>query len=402
MSMQLSPAAPMGLEDNVYNRLLRERIIFLGTEVKDEIANAICAQLLLLAAEDPQRDIHLYINSPGGSVSAGMAIYDTMQFVENDVATVAMGLAASMGQFLLTAGAKGKRYALPHARIMMHQPSGGIGGYRVATSRSRPSRCSTPSGRWPSYRAAHRSDRRADRERLRPRPLVHRRGGRRTTASSTTSCSSASPGPERRRHGLAPAPDAGPRPETDLNTPEETPMRDMNYYIPQFVERTSYGIKDRPLQQALRGADHLPRRADRRRVGQRRHGAAADCLESMDPDRDITMYINSPGGSFTALTAIYDTMQYVKPDIQTVCMGQAASAAAVLLAAGTPGKRLALPQRPGAHPPALHRGRHGQVVTSRSRPTRSCGCARCWRRSSRGTPAGTTSRSARTSSATRS
>jgi ATP-dependent Clp protease protease subunit len=125
--MQVSPGAAMGLEDNVYNRLLRERIIFLGTEVKDENANAICAQLLLLAAED-SKDIHLYINSPGGSVSAGMAIYDTMQYVKPDVVTVAMGLAASMGQFLLAAGAKGKRYATPHARIMMHQPSGGMGG----------------------------------------------------------------------------------------------------------------------------------------------------------------------------------------------------------------------------------------------------------------------------------
>jgi ATP-dependent Clp protease, protease subunit len=125
--MQLSPTGQMGLEDNVYNRLLRERIIFLGTEVTDENANAICAQLLLLAAED-SKDIHLYINSPGGSVSAGMAIYDTMQYVKPDVVTVAMGLAASMGQFLLTAGAKGKRYATPHARIMMHQPSGGMGG----------------------------------------------------------------------------------------------------------------------------------------------------------------------------------------------------------------------------------------------------------------------------------
>ena len=118
----------MGLDDQVYNRLLRERIIFLGSVVEDANANAICAQLLLLAAEDPDSDIWLYINSPGGSVSAGMAIYDTMQFVKNDVATVAMGLAASMGQFLLCAGAPGKRYALPHARIMMHQPSGGIGG----------------------------------------------------------------------------------------------------------------------------------------------------------------------------------------------------------------------------------------------------------------------------------
>jgi ATP-dependent Clp protease protease subunit len=117
-----------GLDDHIYNRLLKERIIFLGSDVRDENANAICAQLLLLAAEDPEKDIWLYINSPGGSVTAGMAIYDTMKWIPNDVATVAMGLAASMGQFLLSAGAQGKRYATPHARVMMHQPSGGIGG----------------------------------------------------------------------------------------------------------------------------------------------------------------------------------------------------------------------------------------------------------------------------------
>ncbi len=117
-----------GLDDQVYQRLLKERIIFLGSVVEDSMANAICAQMLLLAAEDPEKDIYLYINSPGGSISAGMAIYDTMQYIKNDVATVAMGLTASMGQFLLCSGTAGKRYALPHARIMMHQPSGGIGG----------------------------------------------------------------------------------------------------------------------------------------------------------------------------------------------------------------------------------------------------------------------------------
>src|SRR3954454_1029234 len=111
------PGGGMGLDDQVYNRLLRERIIFLGSVVEDSMANAICAQLLLLAADDPDKDIWLYINSPGGSVSAGMAIYDMMEYVPNNVCTVAMGLAASMGQFLLCAGEKGKRYALPHARI---------------------------------------------------------------------------------------------------------------------------------------------------------------------------------------------------------------------------------------------------------------------------------------------
>jgi ATP-dependent Clp protease protease subunit len=109
---------------DIYQQLLKERIIFLGTQVDDQNANLICAQLLLLAAEDPTRDISLYINSPGGSVTAGLAIYDTMQYVPCDVSTVCMGLAASMGQFLLCAGAKGKRFSLPHSRILMHQPSG--------------------------------------------------------------------------------------------------------------------------------------------------------------------------------------------------------------------------------------------------------------------------------------
>jgi ATP-dependent Clp protease protease subunit len=118
----------LDLGQSVYQRLLAERVIFLGSEVDDEVANRLCAQMLLLAAEDPTRDIHLYINSPGGSVTSGMAILDTMRYVSCDVATYAVGLAASMGQILLTCGAKGKRHALPRARIMMHQGSAGIGG----------------------------------------------------------------------------------------------------------------------------------------------------------------------------------------------------------------------------------------------------------------------------------
>ncbi|MDN5857103.1 MAG: ATP-dependent Clp protease proteolytic subunit [Pseudonocardia sp.] len=118
----------MGLSDSVYERLLQQRIIVLGQEVDDDIANRICAQLLLLAAEDSDRDVMLYINSPGGSVTAGMAIYDTMQWIKPDVQTVAMGMAASMGQVLLTSGAPGKRLALPHAEVLMHQGSAGVGG----------------------------------------------------------------------------------------------------------------------------------------------------------------------------------------------------------------------------------------------------------------------------------
>ena len=128
ISMAAPQAPGLGMTDNVYSSLLANRIIFLGSEVRDENATAICAQMLLLNAEDPNSDIYLYINSPGGSVDSGMAIFDTMQWISNDVATVAMGLAASMGQFLLSAGTPGKRYALPHSRIMMHQPTGGLGG----------------------------------------------------------------------------------------------------------------------------------------------------------------------------------------------------------------------------------------------------------------------------------
>ncbi|MFE9063499.1 ATP-dependent Clp protease proteolytic subunit [Streptomyces violaceusniger] len=120
--------APTRFDDHLASQLLTQRIVFLGTQVDEVSANRVCAQMLLLSAEDPRSDISLYINSPGGSVTAGLAIYDTMRLIPNDVSTLAMGFAASMGQFLLTVGATGKRYALPNSRIMMHQPSAGIGG----------------------------------------------------------------------------------------------------------------------------------------------------------------------------------------------------------------------------------------------------------------------------------
>jgi len=126
--LSAAPPPAAAFDDHLSARLLDQRIVVLGQEVDDAVANRICAQLLLLSAEDSTRDINLYINSPGGSVTAGMAIFDTMELIECDVATWAMGLAASMGQFLLSAGTKGKRYALPHARILMHQGSAGIGG----------------------------------------------------------------------------------------------------------------------------------------------------------------------------------------------------------------------------------------------------------------------------------
>jgi ATP-dependent Clp protease protease subunit len=126
-----APGLSGGFDDQLAGRLLHQRIVVLGQQVDDPIANRICAQLLLLSAEDPRADISLYINSPGGSVSAGLAIFDTMRLIPNDVGTLAMGLAASMGQFLLTAGTPGKRFALPHSRILMHQGSAGIRGTAV-------------------------------------------------------------------------------------------------------------------------------------------------------------------------------------------------------------------------------------------------------------------------------
>ncbi|HEX7442654.1 MAG TPA: ATP-dependent Clp protease proteolytic subunit [Acidimicrobiales bacterium] len=133
--MELPPMPPnmangtaLDPAQNMFQLLLKERIVFLGSDVNDQVANYLTAQMLYLEGEDPTKDIWLYINSPGGSVTAGMAIFDTMQFIQPDVATICMGLAASMGQFLLCAGAPGKRFSLPHARIMMHQPSGGLQG----------------------------------------------------------------------------------------------------------------------------------------------------------------------------------------------------------------------------------------------------------------------------------
>ena len=317
-----------GLDDHIYQRLLRERIVFLGSEVRDQNANAICAQLLLLSAEDPEADIFLHINSPGGSVDAGMAIYDTMNYIPNDVATVGMGLAASMGQFLLCAGTKGKRYALPHARIMMHQPSSGMGGSASDIKIQAQQSLHIKQVLLELIAEHTGQDIEQVDHRRRPRPLVHRRAGARVRPGR--------PGDQERPRGRRRGP-PGPHGQELRGT------TDMNYYIPQWEERTSYGFRridpyaklfeDRIIYLGTPISDDVANAVI----------AQLMCLESMNPDQDVQIYINSPGGSFTALTAIYDTMNFIKPDVQTVCIGQAASAAAILLAAGTPGKRTALP-----------------------------------------------------------
>ena len=361
MTDMRASAPGLNLVDSVYERLLTERIIFLGSQVDDDIANRLCAQILLLAAEDPTKDINLYINSPGGSISAGMAIYDTMVLAPCDVATYAMGMAASMGQFLLAAGTKGKRYALPHARILMHQPLGGITGSaadiaiqaeQFTVIKKEMFRLNAEFTGQPIERIVRR---------LRPRPVVHRPGSARVRL-------------RRPHHHPRRSQRIRTRSRTRLMNPNIAPQA--RYILPSFIEHSSFGIKEsNPYNKLFEERIIF--------LGVQVDDASANdimaqllVLESLDPDRDITMYINSPGGSFTSLMAIYDTMQYVRADIQTVCLGQAASAAAVLLAAGSPGKRMALPNaRVLIHQPSLQASSRASSPTWRFRPPRSSGCA---------------------------
>ena len=337
-----------------------------------------------------------------------MAIYDTMQFVTNDVATVAMGLAASMGQFLLCAGARASATPLPHARIMMHQPSGGIGGTASDIAIQAEQMLYTKKRMAELHRLPHRPDA-SSRSRTTPTATAGSPPRRpRSTASSTTSSPAPARSPAARSGLTRPHGPAGHRPPSREDIPWTSARScrrlapQARYILPNFIERTAQGVREyNPYAKLFEERIIF--------LGVQIDDASANdvmaqllCLESMDPDRDIQIYINSPGGSFTALTAIYDTMQFVKPDIQTVCMGQAASAAAVLLAAGTPGKRIALPNsRILIHQPYTEGGgqgsRHrdpGQRDPADAR--RAGGHARPAHRPRR------SSRSARTSSATRS
>ena len=220
---------------DIYSRLLKERIIILSEEVNHVTASLITAQLLFLEAEDPDKDIQFYINSPGGSVTDGLMIYDTMQHIKPDVQTICMGMAASMGSFLLAAGAKGKRCILPNAEVMIHQPLGGAQGQATEIL----------------IAAKHI---------------------------------------------------------------EHTKKR-LNTILSEEVNHVTASLITAQLL----------------------------FLEAEDPDKDIQFYINSPGGSVTDGLMIYDTMKLIKPDVQTICMGMAASMGSVLLSAGTKGKRCILP-----------------------------------------------------------
>lgn len=316
-----------------------------------------------------------------------MAIYDTMQYIKNDVVTIAMGLAASMGQFLLSAGTPGKRFALPNAEILIHQPSAGLAG-SASDIKIHAERLLHTKRRMAELTSQHTGQtieqitRDSDRDRWFDAFEAKEYG----LIDDVIATAAGDAG--RRRHGRL----SHPPPRADrlspftgdtvndfpgsglydrVNAAQDMraasqgrytgPQAESRYVIPRFVERTSQGVRE---------YDPYAKLFEERVIflGVQIDDASANdvmaqllCLESMDPDRDISVYINSPGGSFTALTAIYDTMQYVKPDVQTVCMGQAASAAAVLLAAGTPGKRMALPNaRVLIHQPYSETGR-GQV-----------------------------------------
>ncbi len=254
-----------------------------------------------------------------------MAIYDTMNYIPNDVATVGMGLAASMGQFLLCAGTKGKRYALPHARIMMHQPSSGMGG-------------SASDIKIQAQQSLHI-------KKVLLELIAEHTGQTVEQVETDADRDRWFTAEQAQEYGLVDQVIKSAREAADEGRParQQGLKTDMNYYIPQWEERTSYGFRridpygklfeDRIIYLGTPISDDVANAVI----------AQLLCLQSMNPDQDISIYINTPGGSFTALTAIYDTMRFIKPDVQTVCLGQAASAAAILLAAGTPGKRLALP-----------------------------------------------------------
>ena len=311
------------LDEQLSARLLQQRIIVLGAEVDDRIANRLCAELLLLSAEDPRSDISLYINSPGGSVSAGLAIYDTMRLIPNDVSTLAIGLAASMGQFLLCAGAAGKRFSLPHAQVLMHQGSAGFGG-TAADIEIYAGQLERTGNTMIRLIAEHTGQpvERVEQDSLRDRWFSAE---------------------EARAYGIVDhiverLDDV--RPAAAGQPGGGGPMS--QYTIPTVVEKTAgveraYDIYSRLLSERIifLGTE-IDDGVANVIMAQLLH------LEFASPDLEIGLYINSPGGSYSAMTAIYDTMQYIRPDVATICMGQASSAAAVLLAAGAPGKRAIL------------------------------------------------------------
>ena len=307
------------------DRLLHQRILVLGQEVDDAIANKICAELLLLSAEDPHRDISLYVNSPGGSVSAGLAIYDTMRLIPNDVSTLAMGLAASMGQFLLTAGTPGKRFALPNSRVLLHQGSAGIGGTAVDIE-IQAENLEHMKNVMMRITAEHTGQpvEKVERDALRDRWFTAEEARDYGFVDHVlTEVASVVPSRPASRSGLG-------REHEQLHDPER---------------RRAHGAR-RARRRRLQPAAHRPHRLHRHRGRRRRRNvviAQLLHLESESPDSPIHLYLNSPGGAVTSVLAIYDTLQFVRSEVATTCVGQVGSSSALLLAAGAPGRRTLLP-----------------------------------------------------------
>ena len=281
------------LDDQLTTRLMHQRILVLGEPVDDPIANRLCAELLLLSAEDPHRDISLYINSPGGSVSAGLAIYDTMRLIPNDVSTLAMGLAASMGQFLLSAGTPGKRYALPHSRVLMHQGSAGIGGTAIDIEIQ-------------AQNLEHTKN-------VMLRLISEHTGQSLETIERDSLRDRWFTAEEAREYGFVDQviTDVGAvspaRPSATFG------VRAMSSYtIPSVVEKTHRGERAVDIYSRLL-TDRIVY------VGTEIDDGVANVviaqllhLESESPDTPINLYLNSPGGSVTAMLAIYDTMQFIR------------------------------------------------------------------------------------------
>ena len=327
------------LDDELTRQLMHQRIVVLGEALEEGNGNRLMHQLLLLSAQDKRTDISLWINSPGGSVSAMLAIRDVMRLIPNDVATLAMGMAASAGQFLLSAGTPGKRHALPHARILLHQGSAGIGGTAMDIE-------------------IQAKDLRYTRDTV--LALVAEDTGQSVeTIERDSRRDRWFSAEEAREYGFVDhvvssvedvAPSAG-RPLVGLVTHRGRAMS--TYTIPYVVQQTPRGertvdlysrlLSDRIIYLGTEIDDGVANAV----IAQLLH------LASEAPTSPISLYINSPGGSITAMLAIYDAMQFVASPVETTCVGQAAWTAAVLLAGGEPGHRQMLPHaRVVLHQPA--------------------------------------------------
>ena len=367
---QTTSERPAGsLDDQLTARLLHQRIIVLGQEVEDGIANRLCAELLLLSAEDPHRDISLYINSPGGSVSAGLAIYDTMRLIPNDVSTLAMGLAASMGQFLLCRPARPASGTRCRTRgCCMHQGSAGIGGTAIDIE-IQAENLEHTKGVMLGLIAEHTGQpfEKIEKDSLRDRWF---------TAEEAVDYGFVD-------QVLSDVTDVTPaRPAGQLRAPVTTMSQ---YTIPSVVEKTIRGeravdiysrlLSDRIIYLGTEIDDGVANVV----IAQLLH------LEADSPDTPISLYLNSPGGSVTATLAIYDTMQFIRSSVGTTCVGQAASGPRCCSRPGSPGTAPCSRARGSSctSPPGAARGR---CPTWPSRPRRSSGCAPRWSRSCPSTP----------------